>query len=55
MNFKQKAELVKMIRWAIMKLFDQYDGMVMNGNELHKVAQEAWNSLFEDGSLHKTE
>lgn len=53
MTYKQKAELVKMIRWAINRLFDEHDDMVMNGNELHKAAQEAWNSLFEDGTLRK--
>lgn len=54
MTYDQKVELYRMIRWAINKLFDEHGDMVMNGNELHKAAQDAWDSLFEDGTLQFT-
>lgn len=55
MNYKQKVELVRMIRWAIKKLLDEHDDMVMNMGDLFNAAEDAWDSLFEDGTLSSFE
>lgn len=51
MNRKQKSAFIKMMKWSIRKMFEEYAGMVCCSQDLARCLYEAWDEMSEDGEI----
>lgn len=52
MHYKQYADCVTMMKWVIRKMFEKYDGITLNVNDLKWAIQKAWNEMLEDEEIY---